>query len=385
MSSEYTLDSDRADSPAPILAPPVRKRRVKKGRDLSISTASLSADDELDDDQEDDDDEEANSTLREVRDELKLEGNSEEDGDLSDSVGSNLDAELGPPGHTPPPSRMGRKGSGTPPRILRTPRSGPVRSPSASTSSASPSGRTLMSLSPRRATLNINKEEGEPQTPSSGGISPLPLLNDEDPMTPGAARSKMILADVEELKAIDGKAPGVVKESEALANDLASALSSTLFKTPEKPSLPLTGIQTPPEDDDEVARYTSLFKALASPSRQPTDPFDDPSLSSSTTRTNAGSENEDFKHANSVFAKLEGLHPQNGIPNVPVVTAKVPGVPKLDIDGWRVARDDDPDLWCCECDLYCRFGSLTYLTHRYMQCRCNPQMCSRTLRWRLVL
>ncbi|KAF8606514.1 hypothetical protein BDV93DRAFT_604492 [Ceratobasidium sp. AG-I] len=350
MSSEYTLDSDRADSPGPILVPPAgRRRRVKKERDLSISTASLSADDELDDDDEEDEEEEANRTLQEVRDELKLEANSE-DGDLSDSVGSNLDAELGPPGHTPPPSRMGRKGSGTPPRIMRTPRSGPVRPPSASTSSVSPSGRTLMSLSPRRAALNINKEEGEPRTPSSGGISPLPLLDDEDPMTPGPTHSKKILADIEEPRMTDEKASRVVKESEVLSDDLTSALTSTLFATPEKPSLPLAGIQTPPEDDEEVARYTSLFKTLASPSRQPTDPFDDLSLNKSTIQTKANPENEDFKRADSVFAKLEGLHPQSGIPNIPVVTAKVPGVPKLDIDGWRVTRDDDPDSWCCICN-----------------------------------
>lgn len=337
--------------------PPVaRKRRVKKERALSISTSSLSADDELDDDEEEDEEEEANETLRRVRDELRLEA-SGEDSDLSDSVGSQLDAELGPPGHTPPPSRMGRKGSGTPPRVMRTPRSGPVRSPSASASSASPSGRTLMSLSPRRATLNINKEEGDPHTPSSGGISPLPLLDDEDPMTPGPARSKKGLADIDAPKRTDGKASGVVKESEALTNDLASALSSTLFSTPEKPSLPLAGIQTPPEDDEEVARYASLFKTLASPSRQPTDPFDDPSLNS-TTKPATDSENEDSKRANSVFAKLDGLHPQSGIPNVPVITAKVPGVPKLDIEGWRVTRDDDPDSWCCEYDFYHWFQPL---------------------------
>ncbi|QRW04164.1 hypothetical protein RhiLY_03163 [Ceratobasidium sp. AG-Ba] len=80
ISSEATFDSDRADSPGPIIAPPTgRRRKVKKERDLSSSTASLSADDELDDEEDENEDEdEAAETLRRVKDELKLEADSED-------------------------------------------------------------------------------------------------------------------------------------------------------------------------------------------------------------------------------------------------------------------------------------------------------------------
>ncbi|KAG8763686.1 Abscission/NoCut checkpoint regulator [Ceratobasidium sp. 428] len=331
LTSEATFDSDRADSPGPIIAPPTgRRRRVKKERDLSISTASLSADDELEDD--DDEEEEAVETLRRVRDELKLEADSE-DGDVSDSLGS---LEPGPPGHTPPPSRMSR-------RNTASPRSKPTRSPSES--SASPSGRTLMSLSPHTSTLDINKDGNEPRTPSAKGTSPLPPVETE-PITPGPVRSK---------KPSFTRPPrdnpsGIMEGPDSLETDLASALSSTVFGTPKKPSKPLSGASSPSESDPEVARYASLFKTLSSPSRQPSDPFDNPTLTTPRNDPLGDADKEEAKRADSVFAKLEGLHPQSGIPNVPVVTAKVPGAPKLDIEGWRVARDNDPDSWCCICN-----------------------------------
>ncbi|KAG9097185.1 Abscission/NoCut checkpoint regulator [Ceratobasidium sp. 392] len=334
LSSEATFDSDRADSPGPIIAPPTgRKRRVKKERDLSGSTASLSADDELDEEDDDDDEEEAAETLRRVRDELKLEADSE-DGDVSDSLGSL--GEPGPPGHTPPPSRMSRKNTASP-------RSKPTRSPSES--SASPSGRTLMSLSPRASALDLNKDGNEPRTPSAKR-SPLPPVQDE-PTTPGAVRSKKSSFT----RSSKDNAAGVIKGSGSLEADLTSALSSTVFSTPGKPSKSLSGTSSPSEDDPDISRYTSLLKTLSSPSRQPTDPFDNPALTAPKTDPLDDIEDkEEAKRANSVFAKLEGLHPQSGIPNVPVVTAKVPGAPKLDIEGWRAARDSDPDSWCCICN-----------------------------------
>jgi hypothetical protein len=380
------FDSDRADSPGPILLPPVgRRRRVRKERDLSVSSASVSADDELDEEDDDEDeDEEADRTLRRVRDELRLEVGSEEDSDVSDSLGSV--GEPGPPGHTPPPSRMSRKGSGTPPRASHTPRPKPTRSPSGSVSSASPSGRTLMSLSPRRTTLDINKEGGEPRTPSAKGALPLPTIDDEEPITPGPTRSKKSVPTVEASKAVEEKTSEAVQGSESLETDLATALSSTLFSTPKKSSISLSGASS--DDDPEVARYASLFKTLSSPSRQPTDPFDDPALTTPKTQLPDDPDKEDTKRADSVFAKLEGLHPQSGIPNVPVITAKVPRAPKLDIAGWRVNRDGDPDSWCCEY----LFQSLAITTgpnlpnpHRYMQCRCDNQVCIRPVRWRPIL
>ncbi|QRV89945.1 Zinc finger FYVE domain-containing protein 19 [Ceratobasidium sp. AG-Ba] len=341
ISSEATLDSDRADSPGPIIAPPTgRRRKVKKERDLSLSTASLSADDELDD-EEDEDEDEAAERLRRVKDELKLEADSE-DGDVSDSLGSV--GEPGPPGHTPPPSRMGRRGTATPPRMVQTPRSRPTRTLSGS--SASPSGKTLMSPSPKITLLDLNKDGSEPRTPPAKGVSPLPSIEDDDPVTPGAGLSK------QQSLARGGpkKAPGVIKGSDSLETDLASALSSTMFSTPERPNKTLSGTSSATEDDADVARYASLLKTLSSPSRQPTDPFDNPALTIPKTAPTDESDKEETKRADSMFAKLEGLHPQSGIPNVPVVTAKVPGAPKLDIEGWRAARDNDPDSWCCICN-----------------------------------
>ncbi|KAG9104450.1 hypothetical protein FRC06_002396 [Ceratobasidium sp. 370] len=328
LSSEATFDSDRADSPGPIIAPPTgRRRRVRKERGLVGSSASMSADDELEEDDNDDDGEEVAEVLRRVRDELKLEADSE-DGDVSDSLGSL--GEPGPPGHTPPPSRMARKGAASP-------RSKPTRSPSES--SASPSGRTLMSLSPRVTMLDINKEGSEPRTPSVKGVSPLPPI-EGDPTTPAVRPKKPSFTELPK-----ENTSGVAKVDDSLENDLASALSSTLFSTPEKSNKSLSGTSSPTDDDPEVAHYASLLKTLSSPSRQPTDPFDNLGLTTSKTDPVDGSDKE-AKRADSVFAKLEGLHPQSGIPNVPVVTAKVPGAPKLDIEGWRAARDSDPDSWC---------------------------------------
>ncbi|KAG8735434.1 hypothetical protein FRC10_010608 [Ceratobasidium sp. 414] len=326
LSSEATFDSDRADSPGPIIAPPTgRRRRVKKERDSSASSTSLSADDELDEEDDDEDEEDAAEVLRRVRDELKLEADSE-DGDVSDSLGSL--GEPGPPGHTPPPSRMGRKGA-------TSPRSKPTRSPSES--SASPSGRTLMSLSPRVTMLDISKDGSEPRTPPAKGETPLPSI-EGDPTTPAARPKKPSFAEPPK-----GGTSGIAQGSDSLENDLASALSSTLFSTPEKSRRSLSGTSSPTDDDPEVAHYASLLKTLSSPSRQPADPFDNLGLSALKTDPAAAKE---AKRADSVFAKLEGLHPQSGIPNVPVVTAKVPGAPKLDIEGWRAARDSDPDSWC---------------------------------------
>lgn len=325
ISSDNTFDSDRADSPLPIQHPPIgRKRRVKKERDLSLST-SQSADDELDDENEEDD---ALEALERVKDELKLEAGSE-DGDVSDSLGSQV--ELGPPGHTPPPSRMSRKGSTTPPHTSKSFGSKSTRSPLL----VSPFGRTMMTLSPRSNTLTIDKEASELHTLPVQAISDSPPVEDHESRTPGPVSFNRPLPMVE---------PAGEPTEHSLADNLASALSSNLFGTPERPSL----TSLPPSDDDaQVAHYTSLLKNLSSPSRQPTDPFDDPPLSVPAERT-ADSDGEDSKRARSVFAKLEGLHPQNFIPTVPVITAKVPGVPKLDVEGWRAARDEDPDSWCCK-------------------------------------
>ncbi|KAG8693393.1 hypothetical protein FRC08_009136 [Ceratobasidium sp. 394] len=189
--------------------------------------------------------------------------------------------------------------------------------------------------------LDINKDGSEPRTPSVKGVSPLPPI-DDDPTTPAARPKKPSFAEPSQ-----ESTSGVVQGSDLLENDLASALSSTLFSTPEKSSRSLSGASSPTDDDFEVARYASLLKTLSSPSRQPTDPFDNLGLKAPKTGPVDDSDKE-AKRADSVFAKLEGLHPQSGIPNVPVVTAKVPGAPKLDIEGWRAARDNDPDSWCCE-------------------------------------
>lgn len=339
ISSENMFDSDRAESPIPILHPPTgRKRRVKKERDLSLSSASLSADDELDEEDDyDDDEEEALETLRRVKDQLKLEADSE-DGDMSDSLGSQV--EVGPPGHTPPPSRMGRKGSTTPPHTLQTPRSNLTSSTSASFLAPLPHGRTLRTLSPQAGTLDLGKEGSEPRTPPANASTDLPPSGDAEHTTPGPALFSRSLPVVETL------VPSSETTQDSLADNLASALSSTLFSTPERPKASLS----PEPDDAQVDRYTSLLQNLSSPSRQPTDPFDDPSLTSPKTLGAGDSDSEDSKRANSVFAKLEGLHPQSGIPTIPVVTAKVPGVPKLDIEGWRAGRDEDPDSWCCICN-----------------------------------
>ncbi|KAJ1307362.1 hypothetical protein OPQ81_001467 [Rhizoctonia solani] len=327
MSSDM-FDSDRAESPAPSHHPPNgRKRRAKKERDLNTSSASLSADDELDD-SEDEDDEDAAETLRRVRDELRLEADSE-DGDTSDSLVGQV--ELGPPGHTPPPSRMGRRGSNTPPRILQPPRSKLTRSPPASSPTTSP--------------VDPDKEGNELNTPPVSSAKSLPPVEEAEPTTPGPIGKRPLpTVDV-----IDNSGSGNTKVANSLEDDLASALSSNIFATPGKLTQPSPSPHTPSDDEAQVAHYASLLQNLASPSRQPTDPFDDPSLNTPHKLSTVRSDSEDSR-ANSVFAKLEGLHPQSGIPNIPVITAKVPGVPKLDIEGWRAKRDDDPDSWCCICN-----------------------------------
>ncbi|KAG8690721.1 hypothetical protein FRC11_009516 [Ceratobasidium sp. 423] len=324
MSSDM-FDSDCAESPVPAHHPPSgRKRRTKKERDLSTSTASLSADDELDDSEEDEED--AAETLRRVRDELRLEADSE-DGDTSDSLGGQV--ELGPPGHTPPPSRMSRRGSNTPPHTLQTPRPKLTHSPPASFSFASP--------------VDLDKEGNELYTPPATLARDLPPIGEAEPTTPGPISSRRPLPAVD---VVDTSGPENTKDDSSLEDDLASALSSDIFATPDRPTLPFPSPHTPSDDDAQVARYASLLQNLASPSRQPTDPFDDPSLNAPNKLPTLDLDSEDSKRAESVFAKLEGLHPQSGIPNVPVVTAKVPGFPKLDIEGWRAKRDDDPDSWC---------------------------------------
>ncbi|CUA75953.1 Abscission/NoCut checkpoint regulator [Rhizoctonia solani] len=319
------FDSDQGETMAPPHPPSGRKRRAKKERDLSSSTASLSADDELDDSDDDDDDDEESAVeaLRRVRDELRLEA----DSDTSDSLGP---IELGPPGHTPPPSRMGRRGSNTPPRTLQTPRPNMARSPPASFSAASP--------------IDLDKEGGMLYTPPTTSVQSLPSIGEAEPTTPGPIGSRRPLPTVD---TFDASGP---KDNNSLEDNLASALSSDMFAAPEKPILPPPSPHTPPDDDAQIARYASLLQNLASPSRQPADPFDDPSLNAPNKLPTLESDSEDSRRANSVFARLEGLHPQSGIPNVPVVTAKVPGVPKLDIEGWRAKRDDDPDSWCCICN-----------------------------------
>ncbi|EUC64949.1 zinc finger FYVE domain protein [Rhizoctonia solani AG-3 Rhs1AP] len=316
------FDSDCGEFPAPVHPPSGRKRRAKKERDLSLSTTSLSADDELDDSGEDEE-EDAAEALRRVRDELRLEADSQ-DGDTSDSLDQ---VELGPPGHTPPPSRMGRRGSNTPPHNLQTPRPNLTRSPPSSFSTASP--------------IDLDKEGN---TPPATSTQVLPPIGEAEPTTPGPVGLKRPLPIV---GTIDASGP---KDDNSLEDDLASALSSDIFATPDKPPLAPPSPHTPSDDDAQVARYASLLQNLASPSRQPTDPFDDLSLNSANKLPALFSDSEDSKRADSVFAKLEGLHPQSGIPNVPVVTAKVPGVPKLDIEGWRAKRDEDPDSWCCICN-----------------------------------
>ncbi|CCO30812.1 Zinc finger FYVE domain-containing protein 19 [Rhizoctonia solani AG-1 IB] len=272
----------------------------------------MSADDELDDSE--DDDEEALETLRHVRDELKLEADSE-DGDVSDSLGGQV--ELGPPGHTPPPSRMGRRGSNTPPHTLQTPRPKMARSPPASFSTASP--------------IELDKETVDRVHPLLPRLKHFPLLE-----RPRPGHLDLLARDDLFLQLTPAKLQ-------------ASALSSDMFDTPDKLT-PTSPPHTPSEDDAQVARYASLLQNLASPSRQPRDPFEDLSLNTPNSLPILDSDSEDSKRTNSVFARLEGLHPQSGIPNVPVVTAKVPGVPRLDIEGWRVKRDDDPDSWCCICN-----------------------------------
>ncbi|CAE6442900.1 unnamed protein product [Rhizoctonia solani] len=287
----------------------------------------MSADDELDDSE--DDDEEALETLRRVRDELKLEADSE-DGDVSDSLGGQV--ELGPPGHTPPPSRMGRRGSNTPPHTLQTPRPKMARSPPASFSTASP--------------IELDKETSGPRTPPATSTQALPTIGETEARTPGPVSSRRPLPTVD---TSETPGSGYAPDDSSLEDDLASALSSDMFDTPDKLT-PTSPPHTPSEDDAQVARYASLLQNLASPSRQPRDPFEDLSLNTPNSLPILDSDSEDSKRTNSVFARLEGLHPQSGIPNVPVVTAKVPGVPRLDIEGWRVKRDDDPDSWCCICN-----------------------------------
>ncbi|CAE6456759.1 unnamed protein product [Rhizoctonia solani] len=330
MSSDM-FDSDRAESPEPVHYPlSGRKRRAKKERDPGASTTSLSADDELDDSDDEDDEDDAAEALRRVRDRLRLEADSEE-GDTSDSLGGQV--ELGPPGHTPPPSRMGRRGSNTPPHTLRTPRPNLARPPSASSFVASP--------------IDLDREGNALSTPPAASAQALPPIGETGPTTPGPIGSKRPLPTVD---TIDTSASGNAKDNGSLEDDLASALSSDVFPTSDKQALPPPSPHTPSDDDAQVARYASLLQNLASPSRQPMDPFDDPLLNKLNKLPALDLNNEDSKRADSVFAKLEGLHPQSGIPNVPVVTAKVPGVPKLDIEGWRAKRDDDPDSWCCICN-----------------------------------
>ncbi|KAF8754081.1 abscission [Rhizoctonia solani] len=321
ISSENMFDSDRAESPAPIHHPPSgRRRRSKKERDLNLSTTSLSADDELDDSE--DDEEETLETLKHIKDGLRLEADSE-DGDMSDSLGGQV--ELGPPGHTPPPSRMG---------------------PSFST--ASP--------------IELDKGTDEPHTPPAASTQS--LSQETEARTPGPINLGRHLPTVD---TVETPGSGYAPDDSSIEDDLASALSSDMFNTPDKRT-PTSPPHTPSEDEAQLARYASLLQNLASPSRQPADPFDDPLLNTPNRLPMPDSDSEDSKRTNSVFARLEGLHPQTGIPNVPLVTAKVPGAPKLDIEGWRVKRDDDPDSWCsicnadatlqceeepCDGDLYC--------------------------------
>ncbi|QRW17762.1 hypothetical protein RhiXN_02686 [Rhizoctonia solani] len=317
ISSENMFDSDRAESPAPIHHPPSGRRR-----------------------------QEALETLRRVKDGLRLEADSE-DGDMSDSLGGQV--ELGPPGHTPPPSRMGRRGSNTPPHTLQTPRPKLACSPPASFSTASP--------------IELDKGTDEPHTPPAASTQS--LSQETEARTPGPINLRRHLPTVDTVET-----PGFrySPDDSSIEDDLASALSSDMFNTPDKRT-PTSPPHTPSEDEAQVARYASLLQNLASPSRQPADPFDDPLLNTPNRLPMPDSDSEDSKRTNSVFARLEGLHPQTGIPNVPLVTAKVPGAPKLDIEGWRVKRDDDPDSWCsicnadatlqceeepCDGDLYCK-------------------------------
>ncbi|KAF8666709.1 abscission [Rhizoctonia solani] len=345
ISSENMFDSDRAESPAPIHHPPSgRRRRSKKERDLNLSTTSLSADDELDDSE--DDEEETLETLKHIKDGLRLEADSE-DGDMSDSLGGQV--ELGPPGHTPPPSRMGRRGSNTPPHTLQTPRPKLACSPPASFSTASP--------------IELDKGTDEPHTPPAASTQS--LSQETEARTPGPINLGRHLPTVD---TVETPGSGYAPDDSSIEDDLASALSSDMFNTPDKRT-PTSPPHTPSEDEAQLARYASLLQNLASPSRQPADPFDDPLLNTPNRLPMPDSDSEDSKRTNSVFARLEGLHPQTGIPNVPLVTAKVPGAPKLDIEGWRVKRDDDPDSWCsicnadatlqceeepCDADLYCK-------------------------------
>lgn len=110
------------------------------------------------------------------------------------------------------------------------------------------------------------------------------------------------------------------------------------------------GVRTPPQSQyqtqthkkrdstDTVGRYEALFSSLETPRALP---------------VMTPMEEDDPLPA--AFAKLQAISPHAG-----KIGAVAPGpkgggdaeidgpVPKLDIEGWRASKDDNPDTWCCE-------------------------------------